>query len=279
MYISEKFVYTELHKTAGTHIGKWLKLLTTGEQIGKHNRIPPEQRDKLIFGSIRNPWDWYVSLWAYGCDNKGSVWYQTTDKVNLRYCREQLPREMNISSFSPLVFTKQVISDLTKPTELWKNSYKYSNDPANFKLWLKLMFNNDRKFDIREGFGFSPISNIAGVLTYRFLKLFTNLDKLLYSKKLLSKYNSIEELWGEHSISNYFIRMEHLEEDLIQALLMANIEISQQNTEELIAAKTAKTNTSSRKSLAHYYDDESIQLVYNKEQFLIKLFEYSPPSR
>lgn len=277
MYISENFVYTELHKTAGTHIGKWLKILAPGKQTGKHNRIPAELRSKFIIGSIRNPWDWYVSLWGYGCDSKGSVWRQTTDNVNFRYYKQQLSSEMGYQILPPWILARQLMSDLKKSVEPWKRFYQNSSDPQCFKSWLKLIFDHEKSLDLREGFGFSPISKQAGILTYRFFKLFTSLDKKIYSKKLFLTHNNLEELWYAHKFADFFIRLEHLEDDLLQAMQKSAVQVSQQNKQELLAAKYEKTNTSSRLPAKYYYDEESIQLVYEREKFLINLFNYTAP--
>ena len=66
MFVSEKIVFLELHKTGGSHIGHLLSSLLEGEQVGKHNTLKDLYRNRTILGSIRNPWDWYVSLWPMG---------------------------------------------------------------------------------------------------------------------------------------------------------------------------------------------------------------------
>ena len=75
MFVSEKLLYIELPKTACSQIRDLLKHLVGGQNIGKHNRPSEElvSSERVIIGSIRNPWDWYVSLWAFGCDQKGSL--------------------------------------------------------------------------------------------------------------------------------------------------------------------------------------------------------------
>lgn len=277
MYISKNFIYTELHKTAGTHIGKWLKTLAPGEQVGKHNVIPKNYRDRIVLGSVRNPWDWYVSLWGYGCDQKGSVRHQTKNKINIHYYRQQLPKEMNLDHLPIRVLIKQLRSDIFKPTDQWEESYKDSTNPICFKNWLKLMFNKQRTFDIREGYGFSPLADTAGLLSYRFMKLFTDLDSELYSKNSKFSHSNLHDIWNEYKIANYFIRMEHLEIDLIEAMKLADVVISPENIKLLHAAKNKKTNTSSRLPTAHYFNDETIQLIYNQEKLIIDLFNYEPP--
>jgi len=241
MYISDKFVFTELHKTAGTHIGKWLKNIAPGKQVGKHNKIPAELRDRFIIGSIRNPWDWYVSLWGYGCDQKGSVWHQTSNTVNFRYYWQQLPKEMGRNYLSPGIFIKQYFSDIKKPLDLWANAYSNSTDPDCFKSWLKLIFNHSRKLDIREGYGFSPLSNEAGLLSYRFFKFFTTLDQKIYSSNTFSKNSTLSAVWKKYKFADHFIRMESLEEDLIQAMRRANVDMSEELKSSLREASTKKT--------------------------------------
>jgi hypothetical protein len=72
MFISNKVVFLELHKTGSSLLRKLFKSegVLAGEIIGKNNQISNNllTQDSIIVGSIRNPWDWYVSLWAYGCD-------------------------------------------------------------------------------------------------------------------------------------------------------------------------------------------------------------------
>lgn len=279
MYISDKFVYTELHKTAGTHLGKWLDILAPGEQVGKHNVIPANLRDRPIIGSIRNPWDWYVSLWGYGCDKRGSVWYQTTDGVNLRYYWQQLSDEMGMAYPTLPIVLRQLMADLNKPKAEWAEAYADSTDPECFKKWLKLVFSQERKLDLREGYGFSGISDVAGILSYRFFKFFTDLGDRIYDKGLLHNGATLEGLWADHKIASHFIRMEHLEDDLLKVMAAVGIEVSDTNRAELLAAKDKKTNTSSRLPASHYYDDESIALVRNSESFLIDTFGYEPPKR
>jgi len=55
MFVSEKIVFLELHKTGGSHIGHLLSSLLEGEQVGKHNTLKGLYRNRTILGSIRNP--------------------------------------------------------------------------------------------------------------------------------------------------------------------------------------------------------------------------------
>lgn len=277
MFVSEKVVFVELHKTGGTHIGQWLKVLIDGEQIGKHNRVPPALQNRFIIGSIRNPWDWYVSLWAYGCNGSGSVRRQSARRIDMRYCWNELPHEMGLHWLNPLRWQRQVWSDVVKPVDEWRCSYRDSDDPVAFKEWLLMMMDSKRRFDIGEGYGFSPVSRRFGLLTYRYLKLFTNLDSALYRNSALFTMEGVKELWQEHKLVDFLIRNENLEEDLLLALAQATVDLNAEQKAALLEAKNNKLNASERRSVDYYYDRETIELIEHRENFIINSHGYLPP--
>ena len=72
MFITDKLIYIQMNKTACTHIASLLSKHIGGKQIGKHNWLEHYDTEKFICGSIRNPWEWYISLWAFGCKGEGT---------------------------------------------------------------------------------------------------------------------------------------------------------------------------------------------------------------
>lgn len=276
MFVSNKVVFVELHKTGGTHIGKWLQTLVGGEQVGKHNRIPPLLWDRFVIGSIRNPWDWYVSLWAYGCAGSGSVRKQSCRLVDLRYCWDELPHEMGRKWLSPNQWARQTISDVSKPIARWRNAYRDSESPEAFREWLCLLLDSRRRFDIGEGYGFSPISTQAGLLTYRYFKLFTKLGDELYSDTSLSSSERLSDVWNERRLVSFLVRNENLEEDLLMALDTAGVALSDDQKVTLLNARNNKLNASNRRATNFYYDQETIELVASRERFIAVQHGYFP---
>ncbi|MDZ4262148.1 MAG: hypothetical protein U1B30_07440 [Pseudomonadota bacterium] len=277
MFITDSLIFVELHKTGGSHIGRCLNKILDGKQVGKHNVVPPELQDRFILGSIRNPWDWYVSLWGYGCDKKGSAFSQTTRRYNAAYYWRQLNKEMGKNWLSPAQYFRQLVADTQKPVDLWNQVYADSSNPELFRQWLKLILNPQRRFDIGEGYGFSPLSASSGLLTYRYFKLFTNLGNDLYALPDLADPSRLNSLWDKRSITNFIIKTENLEADLIDAFACAKIPLSEEQLAFIQQGKNEKTNTSSRKSVDFYYDAETIQLVAEKEAFIIARYDYQPP--
>jgi hypothetical protein len=280
MFVSDKLIYLELHKTGGTHIGKLLSGVLQGSQIGKHNRLPVHLRDRFIIGSIRNPWDWYVSLWAYGCSGRGSVFRQTTRGIDLSYLSRQLGREMGITGWPISILVRQAMNDIRRPKHTWQSCYvdPSATDATLFRSWLKLIFSPTRRFDLGEGFGFSPASACAGLLTYRYLKLFTSLDHSLYSDERLSTLHGIRDAWAKHRLVHFIIRQDRLEDDFVRAIEAAGIDLTDNQRAELSAARGDKTNTSKRLAPEHYYDDETTALVAERDQLIIEEHGFIAPN-
>ncbi|MEL6301920.1 MAG: hypothetical protein AAFV47_02980 [Pseudomonadota bacterium] len=274
MYISEKLAFVELHKTGGSHIGRWLAKTLPGEQIGKHNRLAPEHYDKFVVGSVRNPWDWYVSLWAYGCSSRGSVWKQTTDAPNLAYYRRSLHREMGRRRTGPAIALRQWLNDRQKPRNEWQRTYSDPNDPAAFQRWLKMMLNPGRSLDLREGYGFSWVAEQAGLMSYRYIKLFTSIGDALYQTK---HQEPIDVLIDRLGFVDAFVRTEQLEPDLVAAIEAAQIELSSEQRTAILESGAQKTNTSDRRSAGFYYDPATIKLVAERERVIIERHGYTPP--
>jgi hypothetical protein len=90
MTITDDFIYLELQKTGSTHVTKLLQQLHKNNfvKIGKHNTIKTMPKHVLVgfeskikVGNIRNPWDWYVSLWSFGCQKRGGLHKMLTKPI------------------------------------------------------------------------------------------------------------------------------------------------------------------------------------------------------
>jgi hypothetical protein len=110
----------------------------------------------------------------------------------------------------------------------------------------------ERKYDVGEGFGFSPVSYHSGLLTYRYLKLFTGLDTDLYNSEALANLSNLRSIFQAKTFVNQIIRNENLETDLILSLENSGIGITEEQRARIHAGKTQKTNTSARKGVEYY---------------------------
>jgi hypothetical protein len=254
MFVTDKLIYLQLQKTACTHIAAMLEKTVGGKKIGLHVPLPRRlhQTDKYIVGSIRNPWDWYVSQWSYGCAGQGALHNRLTARKFFR-------------------FFEKPLSELTKPVARWRDAYRDHRDPDCFKKWLKLLFDPARKKDLGEGYARSPISNFAGLLTYRYIKIYTKDETLsLADLEALKKFDS------ENSVLNFTIRVESIEDDLIQALKSAGYELSEDQIRIIRKGAENRTNPSEHLPPEFYYDEETTGLVRDQEQLIIEKYAYQP---
>lgn len=267
MVVNNKFIFLELTKAASSHLANLLVKHTDSKRIGKHNRI--EDFNSLngsvkILGCIRNPWDWYVSLWAAGCESREYLMRCATNKEPIKAIKDY--------KNSPSLMLYSVYNQLTKPTLLWKELYSDPYSKKNFNRWIKTVFNEKRCFDYRELYAKSSISSFAGILTYRYVRLYCDKLKTLYGNEI----DSIKKLASFDSLNNqldFTIKVENISSDLLAALKLCDVKLPNNGIEELY--QSSKTNSSKHLETREYYTDETIDLIYKREKLIVDKYNYS----
>jgi hypothetical protein len=178
---------------------------------------------------------------------------------------------------TPGEFLLSIWNDAVKPVARWQQTYQDSNNPAMFREWLSMLLDARRRYDVGEGYAFSPVSEHAGLMTYRYFRLFT-LGDAVFRDERLSTPEGLAEFDRDGNTASGMIRMESLEDDFIRILVDAGYTLSEEQVSEIRARAAAKTNVSSRRMAGYYYDPDSIQLVAEREQYLIGKYGYEPPT-
>lgn len=295
MLISDKLVFIELQKTGSTHIKKLLRELVGGENDGKHNTPSPEllASGKQFVGSIRDPWAWYLSLWTYGCQQKGELFQRLTNEKKWDRLLTKgkgadaeagadaegdnddgdSPGKAKGKGKGEGKGEKQKAMPDTWGAERAK-SFWYA-DPENaeaFREWLQVVLGTRSLRRLLEaGYGKSPISKAGGLMTFRYFTLFVRdaetVDNSVSTVEALKAYDK------QHCFANHFIRNESLPQDFLKTMEACGVKLTDEQKNTVLEAK--KTNVSTRpKGLDHYYDDESIQLVMRREKFIVDKFGY-----
>ncbi|MCP3673342.1 MAG: hypothetical protein GY829_02560, partial [Gammaproteobacteria bacterium] len=147
MYQSDQLIYIQMQKTGCTHIASLLNSLFDGKQIGRHNAATLEQitNIKHFISSIRNPWDWYLSLWTYGVQGNGALMNRLTKKNLLSSIKKTI--------IDPKKNYPSLLHELSKNPALWRDVYNNSNDVESFRKWLKLIHNPSNSHLLGEGYG------------------------------------------------------------------------------------------------------------------------------
>lgn len=214
MVLHNNWVFLHLQKTGGMFFEKFLLKNILGSKFGnsRHggfSRIPEKyKKNKIVFGTIRNPWDWYVS------------WYHKLQMGHI------------------------IFKDL------------YHN--KDFDAFLFDIFK--RKDGIIRDLNFSEISKCdIGILSYRYSKCFLKTPSFNSKDDLMTSQESffLTNLCYFHTMKNDLTRILNLNKKQIQILYT-----------------TPPVNTSSHKKYQEYYNDETRNLVYEKDQFLIDKYRF-----
>jgi len=151
--------------------------------------------------------------------------------------------------------------------------YKDPENAENFKHWLKLVTTTGphRKL-IEDGFFASPLSGLAGLMTYRYFLLFCD-EGATVPEAAVKTMKALKEYEEKHRFVKHIIRNESLAEDLIQVVQACGETLSEEDL--ALIREAPKTNTSARKQpRSHYYDDIAVSLVAKREKFIIDKFGY-----
>jgi hypothetical protein len=272
MFVSDRLVFVELQKTGCTHIRNLLKDLIGGQFVERHIQADPRLfvEGRSFLGSIRDPWEWHVSLWAYSCDHQGDFF----DNVTTRGIRLR-KRGWRLRPWDLLVELLQ-----SRPNwhpEQWRRTFRDINDPGAFREWLYMLHDSHFHADVGEGYWRFPLNRFAGLLTYRYLKLFACRKGELSALRALTTPAQLAAYEAEHCFIDHFIRNERLEPDLLAALDAIGVQVPLHRTSALLSAP--RTNISpKRRPTGDYYDFAAEALVGNREKLIIDRFGYVAPS-
>ena len=263
MVISDEFVFVELNKTGSSHIQKLLRELVGGERRGVHNAPSADlvESNRDFLGSIRNPWDWYVSLWAYGCQGDGTLHRRLTTTRLRGHGWRHTPVEAAVNFWQ----------DLTRSCGKWKKLYADPTDPDLFQRWLIRVHD--------EGVG--PFTNSQGIgsmglLSRFYASLFWHPDHKEQAVKNFGASDEAKHTDDKQCYIDYFIRTEYLESDLASFLVDVIDINSKVDLNKIYEAD--KTNSSSRKrNTGYYYDQSTLDLVDDKDGIIVDKFGYEPP--
>jgi hypothetical protein len=272
MFVNDNLIFIELHKTGTSTIAKLIDSVLPGETVRdkyghKHMRLEDSAAGRVVVGSVRNPFDWYVSLWAYGCAGKGTLHWQLTASFG-RFTAAMLKRSVVMPHEAVSSFRQLGLAWGRDPA-FWRRVYSDPYDPSLFREWLTAIMSVSGKRQMTEGYAFSPLRSAVGFYSYRFLYLFTGYQAWDAEVAELSSYDAIRGFYERQGIVQAFVRTEHINVDL--AVLMLELG----KDPGLIASVEKRANRSRHRQTADYYDAETQALVRTQDQLIFELFDYT----
>lgn len=249
----EKYIYLDVYKSGSAHLKHLLPEITEGEQVRLRRHAPITAArpyswtgGKLVFVTVRNPWDWYTSLWSYACERKGAIW---------RFFSEALPKD-----------------------EL-KMMFDTQNPVVSFEKWLRAV--NDKDFMtrvIRNNLPESGLAGIVGLYTFRFMRVTTPYPTLFLKNWLVPSIDAAIRYERWFHMYREVLRSESLNTDLKAFVAKYRQRCRFKPDAEAIIDRLAAAprNASTRvlPGFRDYYTDSTRQLVADKDRLFLELFDY-----
>lgn len=269
MFISDRLCFLELGKTGCSYIREVLsENISQGYLTHIHDTIDSNllNSNRFFLGSIRNPFDWYVSLWAFGClRKKKDPLYSnlTSRRIN--------PFRLSSINKNYLKKIKFISNQLIKNIDMNKKLYSDPLNVDNFREWIKIVLKKKDKNQLGEHYAISNTNKFIGYMTFHYLLRFINPSKLymLFNNEI----NNYEDLINFDKNFNFIvstIKFENIDQDLLATFNKLNIPI---NKTEILRKKAV--NKSVRlKNTMDYYDDETIKIVRQNDSLIFEKYRY-----
>ncbi len=275
---NNKFIFVHLQKTGGSFIKEVLpKIDISCEKIRKwritlHTYYHTDNNLKhhddegyhnfcnnhLVFGVVRNPWSWYVSMWKF---------LRHYIDGNKRMLDDHFPDMKNTTELKEMD-----INDFVN--HIYKNTSNISIYLMNFKNYQDLN---------------------VGLYTYEFLRQFTHRRKydIIEDDYKTSNLIYLDDI--NNLCIDKFLRFESLSTELIDLMKeLFDISDEQCNTikvhkkmnisdysedkkksSNMKIAFDEESETDDPKKYRKYYNDDTVKLIYEKDGLLIEKFNYS----
>jgi hypothetical protein len=267
MFVGKKLVYLQMQKTGSTHVTKVLKQNLNGKTRERHEQLEDYEsfRDRPIISSVRNPWDWYVSLWAFGCAGSGGF-----HKYLVHNPWSEVRHAVKYRKPGPIADSLvRLVTQIGRRPD-WKSLYSDVKNEANFRAWLKLVLGEEGHHIAKEGYSASPVKAVIGFMTFRFLALTTAYDKWNNAGTKARTYDELIAFVDANTVTNRILRMESLNEELLDLMQSIGKKLTMEDLEAI-----GKTNASSHRKYDTYYDDETYKLVAGRDRFIIERYGYT----
>lgn len=247
----DEFIYLDVYRTGSTHVFRLFDAVVNHKpvQAFRHASLTKGRPlgmtgGKAVFATVRNPWDWYVSLWAYGSDGKSAI-------------RRHLDPHLGEEDMAAL--------------------YDKRDPKASFSRWLRMMhdpaaLNRVMKEHLPE----SGLASAIGLYTYRFLRVTTRWPRLLLRKSFVTGPESALRHHARFKAYDLLMRNETLTEDLVRFAERFPNSFKPDAVQTIRAADAKPKNTSNRSlaSYRDYYSDVDAALVADRDGFFVKAFGY-----
>ena len=287
MFVSDALVFLHLQKAAGTYAVDALARALPGQVCRGHGALTEGARGRLVAAAIRDPWDWYVSLWSYGCMGEGAVRGRLVEPRGV--LRGALSRRAGRAVLTGEMRAGEALACLRaergRDPAFWAGTYAATGDVAGdavlFRRWLVAILTGPGAGHLPGLYPALPMCGAVGFLSYRVLELFTDWRVWRGARRRIATPGAALDFYHRHGIVDAVLRTERIEADL--ADLLGRVAGARSGGAGPLAAAgvdvagAARANRSRRGRHAAYYDAETVALVAEKDRLVVETFGYAPP--
>jgi hypothetical protein len=240
-------VYLDLHKTGSSTLARFFKREIEGETHAwsKHKAAQDvvKQPGDLWVMSVRNPFDYYVSLWAYGRKSQRGL-YRAVDPSM---------RGALYGNVEPTTFQRWMLDTFEARALAVDGTGQPLNHIGRHVLYAK-----------RLG---------IGLLSIRYLMLATASPEMPFPESVMSKDTDFNSFLEEHNRVDRFIRLEYLHSDLEAVLADPMVQAKEGAMDRL--KRDTPINPSSHGSAEDYYSEHTRRLVTERDSMIVER-HYAP---
>lgn len=274
MIRSGNLLFLGLQKTGSTFVEDFMERELGGQKINyKHGRIPADYDYSgcTVVGGVRNPWDWYVSFWSYGCQKRGgfsdrALFEQMSLLKRIRISRRQnAPVSIQLQKFPEFLLHEMRRNYSRTRRAEWEALLSDAGNPENFRGWLTRLLDPEYRYDSMADYGASEAHRHMGIYSFFYYCLYLKTTHRLYQKD----WRPIDE--SELYVSE-FVRTESLTSDFARILQRCG-DVSEDSISKLSTSR--KINQSERDTdYRRYYDAGTMELVRERERDIITRHGY-----
>lgn len=277
MIEASSIVLLQLQKTGGTHAERLMRTHLGATGGAKHRPLPDGwARDgRLVLGGVRNPWDWYVSYFAYGCERRGGITdeYLIADgftRPRLRMARHRLRNvpAPALARGAPAL----LVHEARHRAAPWADLLDDARDVDKFRRFLARLLDPGSRFASAMDYGFSPHADRIGLFSYLYLLLY------LRERHNLFRPGGPVAAGGAALdaalVVDRFLPMERLEAALAEALEAAGETVAANAVTAQMGQDRSNASKSRESDYRIYYDDETRDLVADRERLIIDRHGY-----
>ena len=269
MFISDRLCFLELGKTGCSYIREVLsENIPQGNLTHIHDTIDSEllNSNQFFLGSIRNPFDWYVSLWAFGC------LYKKKDPLYSNLTSRRInPFRLSSINKNYLKKIKFISNQLIKNIGINKKLYSDPLNVDNFREWIKMILKKKNKNQLGEHYAISNTNKFIGYMTFHYLLRFIKPNKLymLFNNEI-SNYEDLKNFDKNFNFIMSMLKFENIDQDLLNIFNKLNIPINK----TVILQKKAVNKSVRLKNTMDYYNDETIKIVRQNDSLIFEKYRY-----